>query len=485
MSNRINSVIAYSFAQFVNVLIAFLLSPYLSRVLEKTEYAVYNQVLYIGGFFTIIFSVGLFNVINYFFSKTDNNEEKITIQSLIVLSGITASVVFIVIRFFFPGQLLFELLQLFAFSFAFSFASNYLNAVLIINGHTRYVALRTIVVSLLSSAGLLLAFQQFHSIRLAFFVLGVIMPVFNFVILFIKAKPYIYLNFAISKAAIKKITKIAGPLYITNILGASYTYAAAFFVNFFAGNVALANYRNGAIELPFISTIAFSVSAVIMPDLAKMFNENKLQEIFRLKKKMINQVIFIIYPVVLYFLVFHYEFITAYFSLKYKESAIIFAVYTCTCFVRINDYKDILVASGNTKYILRSNIYYSICNIFLVVILGYFFKGTGIAVASFISVAFLAYTLISYDAAILSVKLADFFEPRKIFTLVILCLIFLIPVKELLHYYKAGSVTSILISGSIYVPAAYFVLYKLNYFDKKIVNSIMSKIPGFKKSVHE
>ena len=83
MSNRINKVFVYSFAQFVNVFIAFLLSPYLSRALEKSDYAIYNQILYVGGFFTIVFSLGLFNIVNYFFAKKDNDTERATIQSLI------------------------------------------------------------------------------------------------------------------------------------------------------------------------------------------------------------------------------------------------------------------------------------------------------------------------------------------------------------------------------------------------------------------
>lgn len=485
MSNRINKVFVYSFAQFVNVLVAFLLSPYLSRALEKTEYAIYNQVLYVGGFFTIIFSIGLFNVINYFFSKNDNQQDRITIQSLILILGIGATVIFFLVTLFFPGQLFYQLLQLYSFSFVFSFAANYLNAVLIINNNTKYVALCTVLITVLSSTGLLLAIQKFHSIKLAFFIVGIIMPLFNFVLLYGRAKKYIYLKLSFTKTSIKNIVKVSGPLYITNVLGASYTYVAAFFVNFFGGSIAFANYKNGAVELPFISSIAFSVSAVLMPDLAKMFNENKLQQIYLLKKKMINQVIFIIYPVILYFLVFHYEFITAYFSLKYKESAIIFAIYTCTCFIRINDYKDVLVASGNTKYILRSNVYYSICNIILVIVLGYFYKGVGIAVASFISVFYLAFTLLSYDAAILSVKFKDFFETDKIVKLSLLCLVFLIPFREVLNYYKTGSVNSILISSVVYFPVAYFVLYALNFFEKNIIKSIVSKIPVLKKLVHD
>lgn len=480
MSNRINKVIAYSFAQFVNVFIAFLLSPYLSRALEKTEYGVYNQVLYIGGFFTIIFSIGLFNVINYFFSKNDNEEEKITIQSLIAVLGIAASVIFFLITLFFPGQLFYQLLQLFAFSFAFAFASNYLNSLLIINNNTKYVALCTVLVTLLSSVGLLIAIQKFHSIKLAFVIIGIFAPVLNFFILFAKAKKYIFFKFSFSKSALKNIFKISGPLYLTNVLGASYIYVAAFFVNVFGGSIAFANYKNGAIELPFISTIAFSVSAVIMPDLAKMYFENKLEEIYLLKKKMINQVIFIVYPVVFYFLVFHYEFITAYFSPKYKESAAIFAVYTCTCFIRINDYQDVMVASGNSKYILRSNIYYTAVNILSVILLGYFFKGVGIAVASFISVTFLAFLLLRYDSIILSKKLLQFFEVKSILKLAVFCLLFLLMIYGVLNYYKPGSIKTILFSGILYFPAVYFILYKFNFYDRSLVKILSSKIPWFK-----
>jgi O-antigen/teichoic acid export membrane protein len=196
---------------------------------------------------------------------------------------------------------------------------------------------------------------------------------------------------------------------------------------------------------------------------------------------MINQVIYIVYPVVFYFLVFHYEFITAYFSLKYKESAVIFAIYTCTCLIRINDYQDVLVASGNSKYILRSNVYYSICNILLVILLGYFFKGVGIAVASFISVVFLAFMLLRYDAIILSKKVRHFFELKNILKLALFCLLFLLVIYWALQYFKISSIKTIVFSGVLYFPAAYFILYKFNFYDKSIAKALLSKIPGFKK----
>lgn len=481
MSNRINRIFVYSFAQFINIFITFLLSPYLSRALEKNEYAVYNQVIYLGGFFTIVCSIGLFNTINFFFAKKDNQQERITIQSLITALGLAAALLFFLLSFFFNGQLLGQLLRLFAVSFIFSFVSNYLTAVLIIHNHTRYVALCTVLITIASSAGLLVAIQKFHSIQLAFFITGIVMPALNFIILFAKARQFVFFKFSLAKAAIKNIFRVSGPLYMTNILGATYTYAAAFFVNVFAGSIAFANYKNGAIELPFISSIAYSVSAVVMPDLAKMYQERKLEEIYVLKKKMINQVICIIYPVVFYFLVFHYEFITAYFSPKYSESALIFAIYTCTCFIRINDYQDVLVASGNSKYILRSNLYYAALNIVLVIIMGYFFKGAGIAAASFVSVVFLAWMLLKYDSKVLSKKWLEFFDVKNILKLSLFCLGLLLAIYAGSRYLKLNSVTAVIYSGLLYFPVVYFVLYKFNFYDRKLVTSLTSKIPGLKK----
>ena len=111
-------------------------------------------------------------------------------------------------------------------------------------------------------------------------------------------------------------------------------------------------YRNGAIEIPFLSTIYVSVSSVILPEMSRLANENKMDELLALKRKASLNVATLIFRVVFYFIMNGEFLIKTYLSEKYIESAIVFSLYNITTLARITDYHDVFTITGNANKLL-------------------------------------------------------------------------------------------------------------------------------------
>jgi O-antigen/teichoic acid export membrane protein len=315
---------------------------------------------------------------------------------------------------------------------------------------------------------------------MALFFAQVLAPFLGVVLTYMIARKFLLFRIRPDRESRKTILRVSIPLYITSLLGSSYLYVSSFFVIFLLGDIDYANYRNGAVEIPFISTIAFSVSAVLLPDLNKYFHEGNKAAALELKRKIINQCIFLLYPVIVFFIVYHYQFIVSYFSVKYAESAIVFAIYSCTCFVRINDYQDVLITAGKSPYILKANIFYFIINVVLVFLLGISFGIKGVAVAASLSVFALALILLKKDAKIFDVKVHHFFRGKEILYLLVISFAFSLLLKYgLVHLFNLSNLFIFLVAASVYFPVIYIFILRKGYIIPSVVDIIRQKLPFF------
>ncbi len=484
MSNKANKVLVFSFSQVITLIINFFVSPYLSRALPKSDYSAFNQVIVMIGLTGVIFSLGLQAVVFLFLSKKDSRQSAIisTLQFFILLlAGLSAAGIF----FFsfaastsFANPALLTYLKVCSLSVFFTFINNYFISVLVFNNKTKQVALIAVLTSVFSVAFIYISLNVWHSIKLALLFSQVLTPFLGIVLTFMFVRKFLLFRARPDRESARTILKVSFPLYLTSILGSSYLYVSSFFVIFLLGDIEYANYRNGAVEIPFISTIAFSVSAVLLPDLNKYFHEDNKAAALELKKKIINQCIFLLYPVIVFFIVYHYEFIVSYFSVKYAESAIVFAIYSCTCFVRINDYQDVLITAGKSPYILKANILYFITNVTMVFLLGLLFGIKGVAVAASLSVFVLALILLKKDAAIFGIRIHQFFHSRQIGHLLIISFAFSLVLKcGLLYFFDFSNPAVFLVSAAIYFPVIYLFILRNGYIIPSVVDIVKRRVP--------
>lgn len=487
MENKTLKVITFSAAQLFTLLINFFLSPYLSRVLSKSDYAAYNLVIVIIALSGVVFSLGIPSIIFLFFSKKDNDRQSTisTIQFLILFFALFASTFIFTLSHFsvfnFDNPSISTYLGYCSFSIFFNFVHNYFLSLLIFNNKTKLVALITIVTSIFSVIFVYISLNFWHSVLFALLFSQFFTPMLSAILSFPFAIKYVLPDFKPSLNAIKKILKYSIPLYITSLLGSSYQYISAFFVLLVLGNVEYANYRNGAVEIPFISTVAMSISAILLPDISKYFHEGNKMSVFELKKKIINQSIYLLYPVIIFFIVYNYEFIISYFSIKYEESAIVFAIYSFTCFVRINNYQDVLITAEKSTYILKANAFYFIINLVMVLFFGLLFGTKGVAIAASLSVFILAYLLLRKDAEVFQTKVSSFFEVKNIMILVFGSFIVSILIKILLScFFNNNHLMVFIVAGFVYFPLIYLYILKKGFLVDSLVNIVVTKAPIFR-----
>lgn len=483
-TNKANNVLIFSASQVVSLLINFLVSPYLSRALPKSDYSIYNQVIVILSLTGVLFSAGIQSVVFFFLSRNDENKRKIvtTIQFLLLI--LAAVSVFGIFGFSYFAHLLFDsqfigdYIRICSFATFVTFINNYLISLLIYNNKARYVAGMTVISSVFSVTFIYVSLNFWHSIKWALLFSQVLAPLLSAVLAFWAVKGVFIRSVRPDSGAVRSVLKVSLPLYFTTLLGSSYIYVTSFFVIFILGDIDYANYRNGAVEIPFISTVAFSISSVLLPDLNKYFHSGNKIAALELKKKIINQCIFLLYPVIIFFIVFSHEFIVAYFSQKYAESAVVFAIFSFTCFVRVNDYFDVLITSGNTPYILKANILYFLSNIALVFLLGYLWGVNGVAAAASISVFILALVLLKKDAEIFGIKITDFFRGRIIIEIMVLASGLSLILKLALTYFvHLKPIYIFLIASILYFPVIYlYILYK-GYVIDSIVQIVRKRVP--------
>lgn len=484
MSERAKKVLVFSVAQIITIFINFLVSPYLSRALPKEEYSIYNQVIVVIGLAGVLFAFGIQSVAFLFFSKKEKDQQEIisTMQAGVLVLGLLSSVTLFLFSYFasslFAQENIALYIRLCAPAVIVMFINNYLQGVLVYNGRTKYVAFLSVFNAVFTVTFLYLSLNVWKSVTYALFFSQVAAPLFTLLLAFLTARKFLVKKIRIYPEAAKKILAVSFPLYITSLLGSSYIYFSAFFVILILGDIEYANYRNGAVEIPFISTVAFSVSAILLPDLNRYFHEGLLSQAFELKKKIINQCIFLLYPVIVFFIVYHYEFIVSYFSVKYAESALVFAVYSITCFVRINDYQDVLITAGKSPFILKSNIVYFLSNIVLVTILGFFLGIYGVAIAASISVFLLAYILLRKDAEIFGVRIRSFFQLKQIAFVFILSASLAMGLKLSLNYLMGTHPLMVfLVAAAIYFPVTYISISRKGFLLPSLVSIVTNKVP--------
>lgn len=187
-------------------------------------------------------------------------------QSLLLLLGIFSAcclyITSLVIMNTYHNPLMSLCIKIVSFGTFLYYINNYFISVLIFHNEAKYIAFTSVMISLLTVLGLFISIHFYHSIKIALFISLIVSPILSISILVRTVTQYLLLRFKFYKESARTILKVSIPLNFTNLLGSTYTYYSSFFVIFAIGNIAYANYRNGAVEIPFIST-SHSLLAVL------------------------------------------------------------------------------------------------------------------------------------------------------------------------------------------------------------------------------
>ncbi len=214
------------------------------------------------------------------------------------------------------------------------------------------------------------------------------------------------------KGILKEVFRYAIPLSLAQIFWALNKQVDKFVVQWFLPIAVVAEYNNGAYELPVIPTIAYSVASVMMPKMVAHFLKGETAPLLDLWLTSIKKVSIIVLPLVMVFLLAAEEFIVLLFSEEYRNAAIPFQIYTLILLQRVASYSNMQKALGCTKEITNSAIYLFSINAALCIPLVLWLGMAGPPLASVIANTFTWWYALNVIRKLIGVKFSEVFPFR-------------------------------------------------------------------------
>ena len=265
-------------------------------------------------------------------------------------------------------------------------------------------------------------------------------------------------------------------LGFSKVLGVFLIYTDSFMISAMLSVEEYAIFRNGAIEIPFLTIVYGSVATIILPEVSKLFAKNKMEEIALMKKKASSHTAAIIYPPLIFLLLFSTPVISAYLSGKYAQSGTVFMIYNLIILFRINNYHDIITNSNKKHLLPRAYFVCLVGNAILNYMMIRNFGYIGAAISSVVSIVILLFYLAGLSAKIIGKNVTDIFNFPLLFRLLLPPLItgailyiayeFIFPFHAFLPFI-----------GIIVVLFSYWFYWRKKWIERYLVINMVVKIP--------
>jgi O-antigen/teichoic acid export membrane protein len=478
-SNRSFKVVVMALGNGINILINFLTLPYLVRSLTLVDYGTYGQVLIVLSLLQGIFTFSLNQISNIYLARNEQPAQVVfstIMRTGFILSLIGGGVMLLTVPLIansFDNAALNQLLYLSVLNLVGQIPVPILLSVLIFYGRVKHTTSTLIFTNILKILVMFASIYYFNSVKLMMIGLSIV-SIIQVLTLFACVPKELRTLKHFEKSLSKEIFFLAVPLAITSIIEKSVLYIDGVMISTMLSTTDFAVYRAGAIEVPFIASLYGSVAAIVMPEVARYFTGGNHMEILKLKRKVVSITAFFVYPVLIYLLFFSGPIITFYLSEKYAASSIIFAIFNLSLLIRVNDHQDIIVVSGNSKFIFYSIFSLAFLNVILNYILISAFGIIGSAIA-FILHLFLFTILLTYKTmGVMSCTLNDLFDVKKLIWILLLSLFLIVPLW-LSYKFLISSVFFILCAAPFYLLSFVFIGIKFDLVDRGLYDQFAGR----------
>jgi O-antigen/teichoic acid export membrane protein len=171
-----------------------------------------------------------------------------------------------------------------------------------------------------------------------------------FLAMYLQYKPYKGTSTENSNVEYKKVFNYSVPIMVASIYAIAIKMADTFFISRYYGQTVFAEFSNGFIELPFVGMITGSAAAVLLPVFSKhMEIKNNLDSVVILFKNALRKSALLIYPLLIYCLLFSKVIILSLYGHNYSNSAIYFRIALTINFFNVLMFSPIIFAMGATK----------------------------------------------------------------------------------------------------------------------------------------
>ncbi len=482
-------VLVLTIGNGINILINFLTLPYLVRSLSYTDYGSYGQALIVISFLQGLFTFNLNQIANIYLARNEYEPRQVfsslmrTTLTMSAFAMIVMAVATPLIAISFDNTLLTKILLLSLFNLAAQVPVPVLLSVLIFHGKVKSSTSILIATNMLKVSVMFVAIHFYNSIFLLMGGLSIV-GLIQVGLLYFAVPANIRTLRLYDKKLTKSFMAMATPLAVSSIVERSVVYIDGIMISSMLTTTNYALYRAGAIEVPFIASLYGSVAAIVMPEVARLFVDRRLPDILQLKRKVIGGTVFFVYPVLVFLLLFSTPVVTFYLSEKYAQSAIVFAIFNLSLFIRINDYQDVIIISGKTRFIFQVIVVMVIVNVLLNYSLIKIFGIEGSALAFILFLFTYAAILTWKTCKLLHCSFTELFNLSLIGRVLILSLSFAMPIW-LVHKFLNDNVWFIILSGPVYLFLVYTIGFRFGWIENELISKMSSRIPILSTFIHK
>lgn len=344
-----------SFSSFIVGIVSPMI---LSRYFDKGDYGTYKQVMYVYYTLLSIFTLGLPMSYAYFLPKYEREYAKDIISKVTKLFFVLGAS-FSLFLFFFAGSIsnvmknpdLKPALMAFAPTPFLLLPTMGLDSIFATYRKTHYLVYYTIVTKVLTILltvlpVVILGGNYIHAI-IGFDIASFLTCVLA---LYLKTWPVRDEPKHKSDITVRQIFNFALPLLFASIWGIIIASSNQFFISRYYGSEVFADFSNGFMELPFVGMILSSISAVLLPLFSGMTKGNGLsQDVVDVWHSALNKSVKLIFPMLVFSILFAKPIMTCLYGDKYIQSAIYFQIKNFSGLFFIIPFYPIILAIGKSK----------------------------------------------------------------------------------------------------------------------------------------
>lgn len=230
---------------------------------------------------------------------------------------------------------------------------------------------------------------------------------------------------------------------------------------------AIALISNGNFEVPLITVFYTSFSAIAFPLMVKAYHDNDIPRLLSIRKNYQQEVVLILFPIVVALIAWSPDFISLAFGEYYKQSASFFAVYAISFFLRFNSYHDIFLITNKTKYISMIQGVEMVFHVVLSFVFIHYFGLIGASFAAVLTNMVYAFACIFISKKILGVRMIDVVPFWYLYKIVFIAAGVMFPFYFFSLLFDAHFLK--LIIAGVYVVVCILLFYKLESPKKELV----------------
>ena len=405
-------------------------SMILSRYFNKADYGTYKQVMYVYQTLLTVFTLGLPRAFSYFLPRVPDDQAKSLINKLtriFFILGIAFSLVL-----FFGSPLIARILKnpeldkalkLFAVVPAMLLPTLGLDGIMATYKKTQFLAIYKTATSLLTLLCVALPVMVFG--------LGYMDAIKGFIVgsaiqcvlaLYLRNHPVRKFGKEPCEVTLKEIFKFSLPLLQASLWGLLINSTDQFFISRFFGNETFAEFSNGSIELPFVPMVVGACTIVLSPVFSRMSHEKVdfKTQVFPLWKSVFEKSAKLIYPILVYCIVFATPIMEVLYGKQYANSGVYFNLKMIVNFFNLIAVAPLLINTGKVKF--YSNVHAGTAVALIVfeyLIILVFHSPYAVAVVSLVCQLGKMFIMLVIIAQLFEVKLIDLFPLKTLLKIII------------------------------------------------------------------